>query len=240
MRGIVVSPFALFYLCLIFLSKIYPFFFFFPLLLLFLSLLCLPYASLPYLTFHNFPFFSFFFPHSSSPIHPFPNLRPILLSPLLLYLCPNSHFPRTILIHYINTTSVLPPLPTACAFPLTPSSYRRPPHLSTAPASSHRPHPLSNIPQAENARRNAFLFIRLGAIPVLVQLLDMEIENTSAANSALRKPAVSIADSADIRVILNIIYHIVEAVWRIAVDAEESEKIRSRERGGGAGERKKS
>ena len=122
MRGIVVSPFALSYLCLIFLSKIYPFFFFFPLLLLFLSLLCLPYASLPYLTFHNFPFFSFFFPHSSSPIHPFPNLRPILLSPLLLYLCPNSHFPRTILIHYINTTSVLPPLPTACAFPLTPSS----------------------------------------------------------------------------------------------------------------------
>ena len=67
--------------------------------------------------------------------------------------------------------------------------------------------------------------MRLGAIPVLVQLLDMEIENTSAANSALRKPAVSIADSADIRVILNIVYHIIESVWRIAVDAEESKTI---------------
>ena len=70
----------------------------------------------------------------------------------------------------------------------------------------------------------------MGAIPVLVQLLDMEIENTSAANSALRKPAVSIADSADIRVILNIVYHIVEAVWRIAVEAEESECERGRRR----------
>uniref|UniRef100_A0AAY4CHJ5 Uncharacterized protein n=1 Tax=Denticeps clupeoides TaxID=299321 RepID=A0AAY4CHJ5_9TELE len=59
-------------------------------------------------------------------------------------------------------------------------------------------------------RYNVFLLLDVGTFSALVELLNMEIDNSAACSSAVRKPAISLADSTDLRY---------ETRWR-------SEKIR--------------
>lgn len=64
----------------------------------------------------------------------------------------------------------------------------------------------------EQVQKNTRLVYKLGIFNSFVELLGMELENTTAATSALRKPAVSVADSRELRCILNLLYTVVEAI----------------------------
>ena len=50
------------------------------------------------------------------------------------------------------------------------------------------------------------LLYRNGVFTAFVELLNLEIENNTAASNALRKLAVSLADSVELRVILSLLY----------------------------------
>ncbi|KAK2497444.1 hypothetical protein MC885_014074 [Smutsia gigantea] len=63
-------------------------------------------------------------------------------------------------------------------------------------------------------RYNIFLLLEVGTFNALVELLNMEIDNSAACSSAVRKPAISLADSTDLRVLLNIMCLIVETAHR--------------------------
>ncbi|XP_025108660.1 striatin-interacting protein 1 homolog isoform X1 [Pomacea canaliculata] len=81
--------------------------------------------------------------------------------------------------------------------------------------------------QLEQVLKNVHLVYELGMFTTFVQLLGLEIENTTAATSAMRKPAVSVADSREIRCILNLLYTVVETL-RVPreEESEEDEHIR--------------
>ncbi|NXK90767.1 STRP2 protein, partial [Formicarius rufipectus] len=49
------------------------------------------------------------------------------------------------------------------------------------------------------SRHNSFLLYQLGTFSAFLELLNMEIENSQASSSALRKPPVSLADSTQLR-----------------------------------------
>ncbi|KFP63477.1 Striatin-interacting protein 2, partial [Cariama cristata] len=49
------------------------------------------------------------------------------------------------------------------------------------------------------SRHNSFLLYRLGTFTAFLELLNMEIDNSQACSSALRKPAISLADSTELR-----------------------------------------
>ncbi|XP_061422962.1 striatin-interacting protein 1 isoform X3 [Lethenteron reissneri] len=63
-------------------------------------------------------------------------------------------------------------------------------------------------------RQNVFLLHEVGTFNALVELLNMETDNSQALSSALRKPAISLADSTELRVLLNIMNIMVETLRR--------------------------
>ncbi|CAH0562654.1 unnamed protein product [Brassicogethes aeneus] len=70
----------------------------------------------------------------------------------------------------------------------------------------------SDAEQLQWARKNAILLYQLGAFSAFTDLLNIEIENSTAAHVAMRKIAVSLADSQDLRVILSVLYTITEVI----------------------------
>lgn len=97
----------------------------------------------------------------------------------------------------------------------------------------------SDVEQQEYTRQNVKLLYEMGMFPVFVELLNFEIEyvlleqmmsdqsrpshvrvihelflcrNASTANNALRKVAVSLADSVDLRLILSVLYIMTEVI----------------------------
>lgn len=69
---------------------------------------------------------------------------------------------------------------------------------------------------------NVMMLYRLGVFQAFIELLNLEIENSTTASVAIRKIAVSLADSVDLRAILSVLYIITE-VMRAEKDKEESE-----------------
>ncbi|VTJ69586.1 Hypothetical predicted protein [Marmota monax] len=62
------------------------------------------------------------------------------------------------------------------------------------------------------SRYNCFLLYQMGTFSAFLELLHMEIDNSQACSSAIRKPAVSIADSTELRVLLSVMYLMVENI----------------------------
>ncbi|KAF1646888.1 Striatin-interacting protein 2, partial [Eudyptes chrysocome] len=72
------------------------------------------------------------------------------------------------------------------------------------------------------SRHNSFLLYRLGTFTAFLELLNMEIDNSQACSSALRKPAISLADSTELRVLLSVMYLMVENI-RVEQEADPPE-----------------
>jgi hypothetical protein len=70
----------------------------------------------------------------------------------------------------------------------------------------------SDEEQQNLTRYNVMMLYRLGVFQAFVELLNLEIENSQTANVAIRKIAVSLADSIDLRVILSFLYIITEVM----------------------------
>uniref|UniRef100_A0A182IZI2 Far11/STRP C-terminal domain-containing protein n=1 Tax=Anopheles atroparvus TaxID=41427 RepID=A0A182IZI2_ANOAO len=62
------------------------------------------------------------------------------------------------------------------------------------------------------AKKNVIMLYEAGVFAAFVELLNLEIDNSSTANIAMRKIAVSLADSIDLRVILSVLYIITEVM----------------------------
>ncbi|ENN81119.1 hypothetical protein D910_02654 [Dendroctonus ponderosae] len=70
----------------------------------------------------------------------------------------------------------------------------------------------SDTEQQHWTRINSMMLFRLGAFALFTELLNIEIDNSTAAHVAMRKIAVSLADSQDLRVILSVLYIITEVI----------------------------
>ena len=66
--------------------------------------------------------------------------------------------------------------------------------------------------QERACRENCLLLYECGVFSVVAELLNMEIMNGSSASAALQKPAVSIADSLHLRLLLNLLYTLNETL----------------------------
>lgn len=82
----------------------------------------------------------------------------------------------------------------------------------------------SDQEQQKWTRKNALMLYECNVFSAFVELLNIEIENSAAANNAMKKIAVSLSDSADLRIILSVLYIIVE-VMRL-INENDSEKDR--------------
>ncbi|KAJ8977106.1 hypothetical protein NQ317_008452 [Molorchus minor] len=70
----------------------------------------------------------------------------------------------------------------------------------------------SDTEQQQWARNNAMLLYQMGVFSAFTDLLNIEFENSTAAHVAMRKIAVSLADSQDLRIILSVLYIITEVI----------------------------
>ncbi|XP_032445338.1 striatin-interacting protein 1 homolog isoform X1 [Xiphophorus hellerii] len=78
------------------------------------------------------------------------------------------------------------------------------------------------------SRHNIFLLYDMGIFTALLELLSMEIDNSQACSSAVRKPAISLADSTELRVLLSIMYLMVETI-RVQTEDDRPEWRAARE-----------
>ncbi|XP_069085450.1 striatin-interacting protein 2 isoform X2 [Pleurodeles waltl] len=69
------------------------------------------------------------------------------------------------------------------------------------------------------SRSNSFLLYEMGTFAAFQELLSMEIDNIQACSSALRKPAISLADSTELRVLLSAMYLMVENI-RLPIESD--------------------
>lgn len=70
----------------------------------------------------------------------------------------------------------------------------------------------SDTEQQNWSRSNSLLLVKFGVFSAFTELLNIEIENSTAAHVAMRKMAVSLSDSQDLRVILSVLYTLTEVV----------------------------
>ncbi|XP_077400842.1 striatin-interacting protein 1 homolog isoform X4 [Vanacampus margaritifer] len=68
----------------------------------------------------------------------------------------------------------------------------------------------------------------MGIFTALLELLTMEIDNSQACSSAVRKPAISLADSTELRVLLSIMYLMVETI-RVQMEDDRPEWTAARD-----------
>jgi len=76
----------------------------------------------------------------------------------------------------------------------------------------------SDAEQQMWTRKNVMLLYESGVFSAFIELLNIEIENSSAASTALRKLAVSLADSTDLRIILSVLYIMMEVIRTVRED----------------------
>ncbi|XP_063995251.1 striatin-interacting protein 1 homolog [Diachasmimorpha longicaudata] len=80
----------------------------------------------------------------------------------------------------------------------------------------------SDKEQQDWTRTNVMMLYEAGIFSAFVELLNIEIENSTAASSAMRKLAVSLADSVDLRIILSVLYIITEVMREESKNLESS------------------